>query len=390
VLKGFSMTTPRLTKLSESLRTLRPGSLAWPSGQAGQASNLDALALNAGPSLIYLTGLHFHLSERPVVALFTADHEPVIILPELEILKLTGLPYEITAFPYSENPAEWDGVFRKAVKSLGLDGKRIGVEPRAMRLLEFRHVKAGAPEADFPDASEVVSRLRVRKDADEVAALRKAVKVAQSALEATLSLVKISMSEKELAAELVVQLLQHGSQSEMPFAPIVSSGPNSANPHASPSDRRLQPGDLLVVDWGASVAGYISDLTRTFAVGEVEAEYRKIHQIVLEANAAGRAAARPGVPCANVDKAAREVIEKAGYGQYFTHRTGHGIGMEGHEEPYMRGDNMQLLEPGMAFTVEPGIYLPGRNGVRIEDNMVITVDGSECLSGVERGLQVVG
>jgi Xaa-Pro dipeptidase len=390
VLKGFSITTTRLTKLSESLRILRPGSLAWPSGQAGQASNLDALALNAGPSLIYLTGLHFHLSERPVVALFTADHEPVIILPELEILKLTGLPYEITAFPYSENPAEWDGVFRKAVKSLGLDGKRIGVEPRAMRLLEFRHVKAGAPEADFPDASEVVSRLRVRKDADEVAALRKAVKVAQSALEATLSLVKISMSEKELAAELVVQLLQHGSQSEMPFAPIVSSGPNSANPHASPSDRRLQPGDLLVVDWGASVAGYISDLTRTFAVGEVEAEYRKIHQIVLEANAAGRAAARPGVPCANVDKAAREVIEKAGYGQYFTHRTGHGIGMEGHEEPYMRGDNMQLLEPGMAFTVEPGIYLPGRNGVRIEDNMVITVDGSECLSGVERGLQVVG
>ena len=368
------MTTTRLTKLSESLQT----------------SGMDALALNPSPSLTYLTGLHFHLMERPVIVIFTADHAPVIVLPELEMLKLTGLLYEITAFPYSENPAEWDGVFLKAVKSLGLDGKRIGVEPRAMRLLEFRHVKACAPEADFPDASEVVSRLRVRKDADEVAALRKAVKVAQSALEATLSLVKISMSEKELAAELVVQLLRHGSQSEMPFAPIVSGGPNSANPHASPSDRRLQPGDLLVVDWGASVDGYISDLTRTFAMGEVEPELMKIHQIVLEANAAGRAAARPGVPCANVDKAAREVIEKAGYGQYFTHRTGHGIGMEGHEEPYIRGDNMQLLEPGMAFTVEPGIYLPGRNGVRIEDNMVITVDGSECLSGVERGLQVVG
>jgi Xaa-Pro dipeptidase len=390
VLKGFSMTTTRLTKLSESLRTLRPGSLAWPSGQVGQASNLDALALNAGPSLVYLTGLHFHLSERPVVALFTADHEPIIILPELEILKLTGLPYEITAFPYSENPAEWDGVFRKAVKSLGLDGKRIGVEPRAMRLLEFRHVKAGAPEADFPDASEVVSRLRVRKEADEIAAMRKAVKVAQSALEATLPLIKIGMSEKELAAELVIQLLRHGSQSEMPFAPIVSGGPNSANPHASPSERRLQPGDLLVVDWGASVDGYISDLTRTFAVGEVEPELKKIHQIVLKANAAGRAAARPGVPCANVDKAAREVIEKAGYGVYFTHRTGHGIGMEGHEEPYMRGDNMQLLEPGMAFTVEPGIYLPGRNGARIEDNVVIAEDGAECLSEMPRELQVVG
>ncbi len=368
------MTTTRLTKLLEPLQT----------------SGWDALTLNPSPSLTYLTGLHFHLSERPVVAIFTADHAPVIVLPELEMLKLTGLPYEITAFPYPENPAEWDGVFRRAVQSLGLDGKRIGVEPRAMRLLEFRHVKAGAPEADFPDASEMVSRLRVRKDADEVAAMLKAVKVAQSALEATIPLIKIGMSEKELAAELVIQLLRHGSQSEMPFAPIVSGGPNSANPHASPSERRLQPGDLLVVDWGAAVDGYISDLTRTFAVREVEAKYRKIHQIVLEANAAGRAAAKPGVPCANVDKAAREVIEKAGYGQYFTHRTGHGIGMEGHEEPYMRGDNMQLLEPGMAFTVEPGIYLPGSNGVRIEDNVVITEDGAECLSYMLRELRVVG
>ena len=368
------MTTTRLTKLLEPLQT----------------SGWDALTLNPSPSLTYLTGLHFHLSERPVVAIFTADHAPVIVLPELEMLKLTGLPYEITAFPYPENPAEWDGVFRRAVQSLRLDGKRIGVEPRAMRLLEFRHVKAGAPDADFPDASDVVSRLRVRKDADEIAAMRKAVKVAQSALEATLPLLKVGMSEKELAAELVVQLLRNGSQSEMPFAPIVSGGPNSANPHASPSERRLQPGDLLVVDWGACVDGYISDLTRTFAVREVEAEYRKIHQIVLEANAAGRAAAKPGVPCANVDKAAREVIEKAGYGLYFTHRTGHGIGMEGHEEPYMRGDNMQLLEPGMAFTVEPGIYLPGSNGVRIEDNVVITEDGAECLSYMLRELRVVG
>jgi len=374
VVKGFSMIFSRLSKLSESLRT----------------SGLDALVLNAGPSLVYLTGLHFHLSERPVVALFTADHEPVIILPELEMLKVTGLPYEIKAFPYGENPADWDSVFRKAVNTLKLDGKRIGVEPRQMRLLEFRYVKSGAPEVDFPDASEVISSLRVRKDADEIAAMRKAVKVAQSALEATIPLIKAGMTEKELASELVVQLLRHGSQSEMPFAPIVSGGPNSANPHASPSDRKIRPGDLLVVDWGAAVDGYVSDLTRTLAVGEVEAEYRKIHQIVLEANAAGRAAGKPGAPCADVDIAARTVIEKAGYGKYFTHRTGHGIGMEGHEEPYMRGDNMQLLEPGMAYTVEPGIYLPGRNGVRIEDNVVITEGGTECLSDMRRELRQVG
>ena len=144
-----------------------------------------------------------------------------------------------------------------------------------------------------------------------------------------------------------------------------------------------------MIDYGATVDGYISDITRTFAVGQVDAEYAKIHKIVQEANAAGRAAGKPGVPCANVDIAAREVIDKSGYGEYFTHRTGHGIGMEGHEHPYMRGDNMQLLEPGMAYTVEPGIYLPGRNGVRVEDNMVVTETGSESLSDLPREMRVV-
>jgi Xaa-Pro dipeptidase len=198
------------------------------------------------------------------------------------------------------------------------------------------------------------------------------------------------MTEKELAGELVIQLFKHGSEPEMPFSPIVSAGPNSANPHASPSDRKLERGDLLVIDWGAAFDGYISDLTRTFAVGEVDAECATIHRIVQDANAAGRAAAKPGIPCADVDKAARAVIEAAGYGPFFTHRTGHGIGMEGHEEPYMRGDNMQILETGMAFTVEPGIYLPNRNGVRIEDNVVITSSGADVLSSMPREMRVVG
>jgi len=353
-------------------------------------SDLDAVILNPGPTLTYLTGLHFHLMERPVVLLFAKDQNPAIVLPELELQKVASLPYKLQVFPYPENPSEWDNAFRRAAQALGLDGKRIGVEPRQLRLLEFRHVKTGAPEADYPDASEVLSGLRLRKDQAEVEAMRRAVKIAQDALEATIPLIKIGMTEKELASELVVQLLRQGSEPEMPFAPIISGGPNAANPHASPSERKLQAGDLLVVDWGATYDSYISDLTRTFAVGEVDDEYKKIHQIVQAANAAGRAAGKPGVPCANVDKAARDVIEKAGYGMYFTHRTGHGIGMEGHEEPYMRGDNMQLLEPGMAFTVEPGIYLPDRNGVRIEDNVVITETGADVLSDMPRAIRVVG
>jgi Xaa-Pro dipeptidase len=368
------MTLARLNNLIASLRT----------------SNLDAVILNPSSTLTYLTGLQFHLMERPVVLFVAPGQDPVIVLPELELPKVDLFPYKVQAFAYGELPSEWDNAFRNAAQALGVDGKRIGVEPRQLRLLEFRHVKAGAPEAEYPDASDVLSQLRLKKDKTEVDAMRRAVKIAQDALEAAVPLIKIGMTERELASELVMQLLKHGSDSEFPFSPIVSSGPNSANPHASPSERKLQAGDLLVVDWGAAYGGYISDLTRTFAVGEVDAECQKIHKIVQEANAAGRAAGKPGVPCADVDIAARGVIEKSGYGKYFTHRTGHGIGMEAHEDPYMRGDNMQLLEVGMAYTVEPGIYLPNRNGVRIEDNMVITESGAESLSDIPREICVVG
>jgi Xaa-Pro dipeptidase len=362
----------RFDKLAASLRT----------------SGLDAVILNPGPTLAYLTGLHFHLMERPVVLFFAPDKNPAIVLPELEMQKMNG--QMITPFPYGETSSEWDAAFRAAAQSLELDGKRIGVEPRQLRLLEFRHVRDAAPEADFPDASEALAQLRLRKDPDEVQKMKRAVQIAQSALEATIPLIKAGMKEKEIASELVMQLLKNGSDPDMPFAPIVSSGPNSANPHATPSERKLQRGDLLVVDWGAAHEGYISDLTRTFAVIEVDTECQTIHRIVQEANAAGRAAAKPGVPCAEVDKAARAVIEKSGYGKFFMHRVGHGIGMEAHEEPYMRGDNMQLLEPGMTFTVEPGIYLPNRNGVRVEDNVVVTAEGAESLSDMPREMRVVG
>jgi len=368
------MTQSRFDKLNASLRT----------------SDLDAVILNPGPTLTYLTGMHFHLMERPVVLFFARDQDPAIVLPELELQKVASLPYKLQVFAYPENPSEWDKAFREATQALGLDGKRIGVEPRQLRLMEFSHVKIGAPEADYPDGSDVLSSLRLRKDEAEVESMRKAVMIAQSALEATIPSIKIGMTEKELSSELVVQLLKHGSEPEIPFSPIVSGGPNSANPHASPTERKLQTGDLLVIDWGAAYEGYISDLTRTFAVGEVDDEYQKIHKIVQESNAAGRAAAQPGARCADVDIAARDVIETSGYGKYFTHRTGHGIGMEGHEEPYMRGDNMQILEPGMAFTVEPGIYLPGRNGVRIEDNVVISETGADVLSDMPREIRVVG
>lgn len=368
------MTIARLERLKSSLST----------------AEMKAVALNPGPTLTYLTGAHFHLMERPVVLLVAVDQKPVIVLPELEMQKVEQIPYPVQSFPYGEDPSNWEHAFRSALQALGLEGERVGVEPGQMRLLEYNYLRAGMPGIEFSDASGMLGSLRLRKEQKEVEAMRKAVQVAQAALKAVIPFIKVGMTEKELAAELVLQLFRHGSDAELPFSPIVSGGPNAANPHAVPSTRRLQAGDLLVIDWGASVDGYISDLTRTFAVGQVDAEFEKIHQIVQAANAAGRLAGRPGATCAAVDQAARQVIEESGYGENFFHRTGHGIGMEAHEAPYIRNDNLQALEVGMAYTVEPGIYLAGRNGVRIEDDMVVTESGSESLSDLPREIRVVG
>jgi len=355
-----------------------------------QNASVDALALNPGPSLKYLTGLEFHLSERPVVGIFVPQSPLIVVLPELEIAKTTRLPYPVQVFPYGENPASWISAFKHAIRAALIGGnKKVGVEPRSLRILEYQFLRDSAPEAQFISAEAELAEMRMRKDENEVMAMRKAVEIAQDALRTALPLIKLTMTERELASELILQLFRTGTDPELPFFPIISSGPNSANPHASPTDRRLTPGDLLVIDWGASHRGYCSDITRTFAIGEPAPEETRIAEIVLQANTAAREAARPGVQASSVDFAARNVIDQAGFGKYFIHRTGHGLGMEGHEPPYIRSDNELILQPGMVFTIEPGIYLPERNGVRIEDNVVITDDGSVCLTDLPRDLQII-
>jgi Xaa-Pro dipeptidase len=349
-----------------------------------------ALVLNPGPSLMYLTGLSFHLMERPVLGFFVPGQPVHLVLPELERAKATSREDDLILYPYEETLDSRLKALEDAVGMAGLDGKRVGVEPLRLRFYETQLLQQAAPRATLVPGDNVIESLRLHKDAAEVERMQRAVQVAERALEACLPQIRVGMTEHQLAAELTVQLLRAGSEPELPFSPIVASGPNSALPHAVPTDRPLQQGDMLIVDWGATVDGYISDLTRTFAVGEVKPEFERIYQVVLEANAAGVVRAAPGVPVGSVDAAARQVIEDAGYGPYFIHRTGHGIGMEAHEPPYVRGDNEAPLEPGMAFTIEPGIYLSERGGVRIEDNLVITESGSSVLSSFPRDLQRVG
>ncbi|MCJ7533287.1 MAG: Xaa-Pro peptidase family protein [Anaerolineales bacterium] len=354
-----------------------------------QSAGLDALVLNPCPSLTYLTGLHFHLSERPVVAIFVPEAPTLLVLPDLETLKGEGLPFQVKLFPYGEDPATWQAAFRAAFQAAGLETGQVGIEPGHLRILELRLLEAAAPHLNFISAEEALSNLRIQKDAQELNLMRKAADVAQRALQATLPQVKIGITEAELASELTLILLRHGSDPVFAFPPIISFGPNTANPHAFPSERKLAAGDLLLFDWGATYQGYASDITRTFAIGKVETELAQIAQIVKQANAAARALAAPGVAAGDIDLAARQVIEQAGYGKFFTHRTGHGLGMEIHEPPYIRSGSSFFLQLGMTFTIEPGIYLPGRGGVRVEDDCVITADGIETMTSLPRELIVL-
>lgn len=345
---------------------------------------LDAVAINASPTLGYLTGLGFHLSERPVMAVFTVEGTPTMVVPELESLKFQKAEFDVNLYTYGESVDSWQTAFSDALSYLG--SAKVGIEPCWLRVLELRFLEGAAARATLVSGVEAIAHLRMHKDVIELDMMRTATRIAQDALKATLPGLKAGTTELEAASTLIQHMLRLGSGGELPFQPIVAFGPNSANPHAVPTDRPLQEGDLALFDWGANYNGYFSDLTRTFTFGDVDPELLKIGALVEAANAAGRAVSAPGVQAGDIDRASRAVIADAGYGEYFVHRTGHGLGLEVHEEPYIRDDNTQVMAPGMTFTVEPGIYLAGRGGVRIEDDVVITADGAESLSDMPRAV----
>lgn len=344
------------------------------------------MVLNPGPSLTYLTGLHFHIMERPTVLIVTCLGVVVMVLPELEKGKLHGEAANFQAFTYGDDPATWPVAFEQAAERLNLMNGKVGVEPTRLRFLELKYLDEALPMVEFVDGSSALAALRIKKDPDEIEKMKQAARIAQEALLETLKTVREGMTEKAIANELIIQLLRAGSDPDLPFPPIVAIGENSANPHAVPTARALKPGDLLLVDWGAGYEGYFSDITRAFTFGEVDPELHEIGEIVLAANLAGSEAGKPGLDVGVVDRAARSVIAGAGYGSAFIHRTGHGLGMEAHEAPYIFDENNQILAPGMTFTVEPGIYLPGKGGIRIEDDVVVTEDGLESLTDLPRAV----
>ncbi|MET9071581.1 aminopeptidase P family protein [Streptomyces sp. NPDC004232] len=369
---------PPFTAADHRARMERAARCAADAGLAG-------LLVAPGPDMVWLTGYTpTAVTERLTVLVLTPGHDPVLVVPTLEA---PDAEHAVGASALTLR--DWtDGKDPYAVTAALLDGKgRFGISDNtwAMHLLGLQRT---LPDTSYASLTDALPMLRAVKDAAELELLAAAGAAADATFEEIRKVPFAGRRESDVGHDLAALLRRFG-HSQVDFT-IVGSGPNGANPHHEVGDRVIQDGDMVVLDFGGLKDGYGSDTTRTVHVGEPTEEERRVHDIVRAAQEAGFAAVRPGVACQEVDRAARAVITDAGYGAYFIHRTGHGIGVTTHEPPYMIEGEEQPLVPGMCFSVEPGIYLPGRFGVRIEDIVTVTEEGGRRFNNTTRELVVVG
>lgn len=354
--------------------------------------HMAGLVLMPDANLTYLTGLTFHHGKRLTLFIFPADGSPpCCILPALEqdrVLATSRIP--LRCFPWGDAEGPMAATAAALLAAFGATAPKLplGVEYSVLRLMELRALEMAYPGLQVADATDLMATLRMLKDADEVALMAQAAVMVEAALTQAIAQIRVGMTERHLSQIVSAAILAAGAEAES-FGNIVASGPNGANPHHSNSDRAFTPGDLIIIDCGARYRGYISDTTRTVALGEPDTTARTVYELVRQANATGRATARPGVTASEIDAATRHVISAGGYGDYFIHRTGHGIGLEVHELPNIVAGNDLLLAVGTTFTIEPGIYLPGRLGVRIEDDILLTPDGARSLTTMDRELRLI-
>ena len=348
------------------------------------ARGLGAVVVAPSPDLVYLTGYDPMPFERPTLLILRPDRDPVLLVPELE----RPLAAASAAGGLTELHGWIDGVdaYAEVARLLPAHGAA-AVNDRVWGV-HVLGLQAAAPELDWSSAAPILGALRARKDADELDALRRAGAAADATFADIVGLPFAGRTEREVAFDLARLLVEHGHRTA-DFT-IVAGGPNAASPHHEPGERSISGGDVVVLDFGGELDGYHSDTTRTVVVGEPPEGFGTVYGFVHAAQEAAVDEVRPGLPIQEVDRVARAVITEGGFGDRFIHRTGHGIGLEVHEPPYAVEGDDTVLEAGMTFSVEPGIYLPGRFGVRIEDIVAVTDDGVERLNRSTRELQTVG
>jgi Xaa-Pro aminopeptidase len=347
-------------------------------------AGLDGLLITPGPDLVWLTGYRpTAITERLTVLVLAPDREPTLLVPSLErpdAEDAVGAPsLAIVDWADGEDPFARAADYLSPTATMG-----IADSAWAMHLLGLQDA---VPGSSYRSLTQSLPMLRAVKDANEIARLAAAGAAADATYEQILGVRFAGRKETDVAADLA-RLLRDFGHEQVDFT-VVGSGPNGANPHHEAGDRTIEVGDAIVLDFGGLMDGYGSDTSRTVCVGEPSADVRAVHEIVRLAQQAGVEAVRPGVACQDIDRAARSVITDAGFGEQFIHRTGHGIGTTTHEPPYMIEGEEQPLVPGMCFSVEPGIYLAGQFGVRIEDIVTVTETGGLRLNNTERDLQIV-
>lgn len=346
-----------------------------------RAQGQEWLFVAPSADLTYLTGLHASPGDRLTALLLPAQGEATLLVPALEAsgLDQSALPGTLVMWPDGANPL--------ALAVERVDGARNLAVSESLWARDLLPLLEQLPATRLVTATPILRPLRLIKDDAEIDLLRQAGHAADRVFERIAGASLEGMTELEVA-EMIGDLLVDEGHDAVAFN-IVASGPHGASPHHEPGRRRIARGDLVVLDFGGTIDGYHSDITRTLAVGEPAAELRAAYEAVQAAQEAGVQAVRPGVTTGSVDETTRRVLDDAGYGPHFVHRTGHGLGLEVHEPPYLVGGDTLDLQAGMVFSVEPGVYLPGRFGIRIEDIVVVTPDGAERLNRSDRALRVV-
>ena len=348
-------------------------------------AGLGALGFVPGPNFLYLTGLHFHLMERPTVVFVTAQGEMLAIMPELERSKWSDAFPKAHTFFWQDSDG-YDLAFADCAAALPAP---VGVEGMRMRMFESEALATHLPQGALSNAEAQLAVLRIIKDADEIAALRRAIAISETALGELLDTARAGDTEAELVARLKQAMLHHGAEG-FAFDPLILSGPNAADCHGTPGDRAVTPGEPLLIDFGASFQGMNADITRTFFCQHIPDNACEVYDTVAAANTHGKSVAAPGVTCHTIDDETTGVLAASPFADLIVHKTGHGLGLDVHEAPQVMIGNQTALEPGMVITIEPGLYRAGDMGVRIEDDVLITTDGSESLTQFPREARTFG
>jgi Xaa-Pro dipeptidase len=359
-----------------------------------RAEGLDGCALLPGSNFAYYTGQFKFVDLLTTVFVIPAAgaswaDRPLLLLPGFEEYTTSKeMPYPADTIAYGRDTSGYAEGFARMAKHADLSARRIGVESTGMRFQEAEALRVAAPGVCLQPIDALLAGIRAIKSADEVETIRRAARLTEDALDRVLAELRPGQTEIELRNQFHRALLDVGADGPG-FDSLVVSGPRAALQHAAPSERAIAKGDPILFDVGARLNGYTADITRTVVLGSPSEELTRIYSIVREANAAARQTAKPGVLAEDVDRAAREVIRDGGYSEAFIHGTGHGLGMDVHEPPRIAPGDPTILQPGMVFTIEPGIYLAERLGVRIEDDVAIVRDGHDRLTSFTHDLIVV-